>query len=643
MLYAAFGGGLFIYNPEKKTIKKLSVENGLSSKYIHSVYEDHNGRVWLGTSQNEAMIYNAENMALIQLNAKQGLLNNSQRVTALAEDGQGNKWIGMNYFGVNIIQPGGKVLFLGLQQGLQRIENFRSIYKDSRSRIWITDYDGVDRVDLQKGEMKSIFMSKGRNFRPPTYGFLEIGNGETWISNAKGIYAVTEAMDTFKYLNPRAGSSSTAAFMLIKANANEVWAGTGRGISVINTTTGQLSRASSKGLDSANINGLFKDSKGRIWVSSASGIFIIDLSSNTCQHITTEQGLPNDYVNSITEKDGNFFIATTNGLCVLNPAIDNSSGPDTAQASWHLYLLSKPMGFLRADFTTSAMMDRDGTLWWGTGTGLTGLQQLKIDTTVPTTYITGINIMEQSLSFVNRKWLQEKLGDQDTLKNKKTYTKNNLPGDSGFLIRSNISWDSISGIYALPAGLELPYNLNHVTFYFSALPSVNWDQTRFRFILEGADKDWSETTSQPYADYRNLSPGNYRFVVRSKGVNGKWSKPARFEFKVRPPLWKTWWAYTLYILAAIVGVVMFSRYRSRKLIEENVILEEKIAGRTSELHESIRELKATQSQLIQSEKMASLGELTTGIAQEVQNPLIFGNKFFEINSTLRDNRQEAMR
>jgi signal transduction histidine kinase len=70
------------------------------------------------------------------------------------------------------------------------------------------------------------------------------------------------------------------------------------------------------------------------------------------------------------------------------------------------------------------------------------------------------------------------------------------------------------------------------------------------------------------------------------------------------------------------------------LQRENRLLEEKVNLRTNQLQKSIEDLKATQSQLIQSEKMASLGELTAGIAHEIQNPLNFINNFSEVNTEL---------
>ena len=82
--------------------------------------------------------------------------------------------------------------------------------------------------------------------------------------------------------------------------------------------------------------------------------------------------------------------------------------------------------------------------------------------------------------------------------------------------------------------------------------------------------------------------------------------------------------------------------KSALIASQNEKLELKVKERTSELNQSLDELKATQSQLIQSEKMASLGELTAGIAHEIQNPLNFVNNFSEVSNELVDEMNEEL-
>ena len=130
-----------------------------------------------------------------------------------------------------------------------------------------------------------------------------------------------------------------------------------------------------------------------------------------------------------------------------------------------------------------------------------------------------------------------------------------------------------------------------------------------------------------------MPPGNYILHVKAFDADGDLSEKS-ISIIIQSPWWKTGWAYTIFALLIFVAIWGFINYRSRKIRMENQLLEEKVTRRTNQLNQSLEELKSTQSQLIQSEKMASLGELTAGIAHEIQNPLNFVNNFSEINKEL---------
>jgi signal transduction histidine kinase len=183
--------------------------------------------------------------------------------------------------------------------------------------------------------------------------------------------------------------------------------------------------------------------------------------------------------------------------------------------------------------------------------------------------------------------------------------------------------------------IELKYNENRISFNYIALHYENASLNQYAYKLEGYDKDWIRAGSQRSVTYTNLSPATYTFHVKAANSDGTWNETGTaFTITIKPPWWETWWFRILSVISMIAVVYAIVQQHSRNLKKQNIRLEEKVIVRTTELKQSLEELKATQNQLIQSEKMASLGELTAGIAHEIQNPLNFVNNFSEVNAEL---------
>jgi len=191
--------------------------------------------------------------------------------------------------------------------------------------------------------------------------------------------------------------------------------------------------------------------------------------------------------------------------------------------------------------------------------------------------------------------------------------------------------------------LQLPYNLNRIQFDYVGLQFDNPNENTYAYKLQGYDKNWVQAGKQRSITYTNLAPGTYVFYVKAANSDGVWSPALKgITIIISPPWYNTWWAYVLYVVVFATGLRLYIVYRSRSLHKKNIQLEEQVAERTAELQQSLADLTQTQTQLIQSEKMASLGELTAGIAHEIQNPLNFVNNFSDVSIELIDEMGEEL-
>jgi signal transduction histidine kinase/ligand-binding sensor domain-containing protein len=581
-----FSSGINRYDTALKKITHYELGNGFPDKSGWMAYTSRDGVLWVSTQENN----------LYRINPFQKKINNiiigGNGASGILEDKQGLFWIGVWEKGL-----------LEYDSNFKLIQQFKNIpsdtfslhsniifklFQNQKDNIWLCTVSGVEIFNKQNKKFYRLQLNAQYNphvgFR--VFGMLQDRQGIKWFKSVYGLIEYYPNGSVKQYLHNAKDSSSISnngVKAILNDNNSFIWAGTDGGLNELTPQTKHFSHY----LQGSAINCLYQDSKGIIWAGTDKGLFSFNKSANRfLPFFNAQSAFSNVAINSMLEDDfKNLWITTPSFILKI----------DSARKKAFAY--GKEFGIapnsLGGIFKTSKgqlLITHDSAFYVVYPSDLTAKVQQ------PKMLVTDFFINDLSVPVGNKSLLAKPLEE----------TKQ----------------------------IELKYDQNNIAFNFAVIDYRTPETYEYSSRLEDFDSTWRIAGVDKNAFYINVPRGKYTF--RAKAINSDGVEAvASIQIIILPPWWKTNVAYMLYIICFLIISFFANRIIRNKIIEkERMKSREKELAQAKEIEKAYNKLKATQAQLIQSEKMASLGELTAGIAHEIQNPLNFVNNFSEVNKDL---------
>jgi signal transduction histidine kinase/ligand-binding sensor domain-containing protein len=601
--FATYPKGIIIYNPDQESFKIPFYNDPVSqqhvSEYNACIYADRDGIVWSGfwlrKGISQIMPFIPAAKLFTANNNKAHSLSSDYVVTAVYA-GQNRIWLGTDN-GLNIFDPETESFEVLKQKdlpGLKTESYIHIIRADTIDRkAWLKTDAGLYIMDMKSRRCRKLTNtdSAGNIIPEPAFsitddyidGLIHISfhNDRMIVSDLESDTILRQVLSFPKDLfNPFIITATNSHLLLLRArgdSGNQTFA-------KINDKWIRIHTA----VDSIRWHQImFNDTDSTYWVSGERQLIHYDKNFRLIRRYDQSNGLPEtDFSSLIADNYGNIWFHTEWSVHHL----DIKTG--------RILTLSERDGFENQDFTLFPFSCKDGMGNIYFPKGLYGKGLLMIN---PSNF-------SSPPSFVYFQSLQINQG--------------------AFPLTTSInSLDNLS----------LRYNQQNIELETGIIDYFAKGKSRIRYKLEGKNvsETWHYGQNYTTIRYDGLKPGQYRLTVQASNAANEFNGPEKIlNIQIASPYWETWWFRILAVLVFISIMYGFVQYRSRNLKKQNLQLENNVKLRTRELNDSIQELRDTQAQLIHSEKMASLGELTAGIAHEIQNPLNFVNNFSEINSEL---------
>lgn len=546
LLWIGSFSGLYVYNIQAGTFSVYTHENGnhqsLSNKLVRCIFIDKQGIYWFGTFQGGICKYD-KNLNLFNLTLSSSFQENRPDIaviTAMVENKSGAVLLGTNGNGLyefdrrkNKVYP----VNLPLKNVPAGTLTVLALQRTRKNKVYIGTYaHGVIIADQQTGACKQLVKGNGLTGND-IFCLFEDSKGNIWAgTNGDGITVLNNDRVIARYSPLPAGNGAAALPIngYIRAIAEDaggnIWIGThGGGIAVFEPATGKwtIYTQENSQLPGNKIQCLHRDRKGKMWIGTFSGLAAFEAGKHLFTPYSEKDGLQNSMVYQIVEDaTGRLWLSTNTGITQFDT--------DTKRFRNFTHL----NGLQNSNYIRGAGCRlADGELLFS------GLE--------------GFNHFYPDRLTVNRNVPQVILTDLK-LSNKSVAAGNDAP------IKEHIS---------VAEEIRLNYKQNF-TLSFVALNYTIPRQNHYAYKLDGFDKDWNYVGTSSQASYTNLDPGEYIFRVKASNNDGIWStKDTIIKIYVKPPFWRTTYAYIFYVLA-IGGLLLYSRHKGISRIRKKFALEQ---------------------------------------------------------------------
>ncbi|MDN5286274.1 MAG: response regulator, partial [Mucilaginibacter sp.] len=655
-IYAATSAGeILTVNTQDGSVIAKAVN---ASGAFYSLYEDKKGVLWMTPEMQGVARFDPANSSFQYFSQSNDAKFRNGNHVRVFEDNEGIVWVSMKGGGFGYYD-GSKIAYFYNEPGAanRQFSNIiTDLYYDQSGILWLnTDDRGIDRIIFQRNDFNQHLMVDPGTFKSDNEvrGILCDHQNRLWIGAKSGklyIYHNGKPVNGLFVNEPKEGIGQV--YTMMQDRRGNIWLGTktnGLFRAAPINTDGTQYKLSHYLADKSNINSissneiyaLVEDLKGHIWVGSYDGgLNLVDGDGSSGKFLHTGPaftGYPKGNFHKIRnmalDKSGNIWIATTDGLMVLDPDDRKSNynyvtyskipgdkaslGNNDVQYIFRdskdtMWLATSGGGLDQAvgdqplkslkfhDFTTkdglpndyvlSCTEDRDSNLWIATQNGLSkfnvknrqfrnydsydGLPKA-IFSEASCTRLPNFNLVfgtvKGYLVFDPKQITNRQIAANLVFTNLQINNEDIVNRAADKLLADNINYSP---------GLTLKYDQNTISLDYAILDQRSGFRQSYAYRLKGFDVSWRNNKNQRRATYTNLPPGSYTLEVKSLNTGMYSNLPYRsLKMTILPPPWRTWWAYLIYgvliiILAGAIRRIALTVLRLR----HNIAVEKRLAA-----------------------------------------------------------------